>query len=390
MPDQKKNSASSIIAHVTVLLVLLAGAVSPVLATNMWETHGYDYEYEIESETIFPVGWDLGGAWFSFRDYAKAYLPTAIPDAYANGKIKGLLGEAYEAGMNMVIIRTEGRMDAQNMPDTLDAPTDYLSDRANMLRKRGLHVMLGGFMDILDDTEHNDDVKAVIENYITGMISPLDWGSVIGIHGFDEPDNKYDASSSQLQESIRVALSDFHNWSNEEIDPGGLSYPFGCFMAKPAIYLPNLELPHIYQDPAFNSTVFQLCKRQDFPMLDWYPCKTFPRSVTESSIQSADIHGATDLLPTPASSDHYRAYNTRDELWTIDYDESAQETVFHVYEVTGEGQMGSTDFLDVWSHDVLVTWPFETASSDYRASDIGGQAPLGAQSECCCGHVPRG
>jgi len=90
VPDQKKNSASSIIAHVTVLLVLLAGAVSPVLATNMWETHGNDYEFD--DMEIFPVVWDLRSAWFSYMNFAKAYLPVN-PEGYAGGKIGGVLNE---------------------------------------------------------------------------------------------------------------------------------------------------------------------------------------------------------------------------------------------------------------------------------------------------------
>jgi hypothetical protein len=349
-----------------VLLVLLAGFSSSALATNMYETHGYDYEFD--EETLFPVAWDLRGAWFEYRDYALAYLVRDAAE-WADQKITEILEDALDAGINTVVIRKEGWMDAENLDSRTDAPTHYLEDRADLIRELGLNVMLGGFRDILVDVAHNQNVKYVIEDYIDGMGAPSGWGSVIGIHGFDEVDGKYDSSSGS-QQAIRDSLEAYHDWSNNEIDPNGISYPLGCFMAKPALSVPSLYNPHVYTSGSY-STVYQLCNRQDYPMLDWYPCRTFEGSPAEIYLSSAEVWGATDLRSS-GDYNYYQAYCTRDELWSVDYDAVHDETTFHVYKVSGEGQVGSVDFDEAWSVEVVdMDWPFNTASSDYRASDIG-------------------
>jgi hypothetical protein len=355
-----------------VLLVLLVGFSSSVLATNMYETHGYDYEFN--GGTLFPVAWDLRGAWFEYRDFVDAYYPAVPSDAYADGRISGILEDALDAGINTVIIRKEGWMDAENFDSRTDSPTHYLEDRADLIRSLGLNVVLGGFGDILDDQAHNEDVQDFIEDYIGGMSTPppSGWGNVIGIHGFDEPDGRYDYPHDPNDPAdILIALEDYHDWSNDL----GVSYPFGCFMAKPAMYVPTLLDPNIGTG-TLNNTIEDLCDRQDFPMLDWYPCRTWGGTNSGISITSADVWGATDLLPTSNASNFYDAYCTRDEVWTIDRDASASPavTTFKVYEVTDEGQMGGVDLDFFCDEEVDVVWPFETASSDYRASDIGDRS----------------
>jgi hypothetical protein len=351
------------------LLVLLAGFSSSTLATNMYETHGYDYGFD--GETLFPVVWDLRGAWFEYRDYAEAYLVRDAAE-WADQKITEILEDALDAGVNTVLIRNEGWMDADNYEpeEPTDAPTQYLEDRADLIRELGLHVMLGGFRDILTQETHNQIIQTLIEEYIDGMSTPSGWGSVIGIHGFDEVDGRYDSADNQDSLNLIMSrLEDCHDWSNEEIDQQ-LSYPFGCFMAKPALYVPSLYSPHVDTIGDY-STVYQLCDRQDYPMLDWYPCRTFEATHSDVFLPSAEVWGATDLRPS-GEYNYYQAYCTRDELWSVDYDAVNDETTFHVYKVGGEGQVGPISFQGSWTHEVEdMGWPLETASSDYRASDIG-------------------
>jgi hypothetical protein len=79
-------------------------------------------------------------------------------------------------------------------------------------------------------------------------------------------------------------------------------------------------------------------------------------------------------MPTLATSNHYYAYNNRDELWSIDHNETTDNTSFIVYEVTGEEEYGVPGFSQVFSSQPGLSWPFEVASSDYRAADVGNRA----------------
>ena len=323
-------------------------------ARNMFQTHGNDYEYEINGDKFFPVVWDIRGAWMNYFGYARYYRELDLEQAfdYADEEIQGVLLQAKNAGVNTVIIRESLANDVRSGTET------YFPGRADMIREMGLNIIPGGFGNILNQTVFNEDMKAHIETYLALPV-PLDYAPVVGVHGFNEPDGLYDAKPSQ-QGDIVTALSSFHTWSN------GLGLPLSSFMAKPAVYVPSLANPNTGQD----STIYQLCSHLDFPMLDWYPCKTYTKSPS-TSIPQADIWGATDLIPTDASSNHYYAYNTRDELWSLDHDESSGNTTFRVYEVTGEEQMGMPGFSQVFSMQPGVSWPFEVVSSDFRASDVG-------------------
>ncbi len=149
----------------------------------------------------------------------------------------------------------------------------------------------------------------------------------------------YDAATDPNDKAEIVAtLASYHTWSNAH----GL--PLSSFMAMPATYVPSLDDPHT----GTSSTIYQLCSRLDFPMLDWYPARTFSESCN-ASIPEADVWGATDLIPTDVSSNHYYAYNNRDELWSLTHDASSNSSTFKVYEVTGEEQMGIPGFNEVFS-----------------------------------------
>jgi hypothetical protein len=334
--------------------VLLLQPVS-ASARYMFQTHGNDYEYEINGDKFFPVVWDIRGAWMNYFGYAMYYRELEPEQAfsYADEELHGVLLQAKNAGVNSVIIRGSMVNDVRSGTDA------YFSGRADMLREMGLNIIPGGFGNILNQTVFNEDMKAHIESYLAQPVPP-DYAPVVGVHGFNEPDGLYDASGSNDRNKITARLSSFHTWSNS------LGLPLSSFMAKPAVYVPYLANPNTGQD----STICKLCSHLDFPILDWYPCKTFTKSCT-ASVPEADVLGATDLIPTDASSNHYYAYNTRDELWSIDNDEFSRKTTFRVYKVTGEEQMGTPGFTQVYSRQSGVSWPFEVVSSDYRASDVG-------------------
>jgi len=326
----------------------------------MSETHGNDYEYTIDGDTFFPVVWDIRGAWMNYFGYARDYIGYSELNAImsADREISGVLTQALNAGVNTALIRGTLGHDAQ-------FSTNYFPGRANMVRALGMNVILGGFKDIIDDPNYNIRVKNIIEAYVATPVPP-GYAPIVGIHGFDEPDNKYDVSGQQIQGNIVNILTSYHSWSNN------LGYPFGCFLAKPAQDVPSLNNPHT----GIGSTIYQICSHLDFPMLDWYPCINYDEA-SEASVPQADIWGATDLMPTLAASNHYYAYNNRDELWSIDHNETTGNTSFIVYEVTDEEEYGEPGFSQVFSSQPGLSWPFEVASSDYRAADVGNRATAG-------------
>ncbi len=200
-------------------------------------------------------------------------------------------------------------------------------------------------------------------DYYLANPTPTNYAPVVGIHGFNEPDGVYDVANSTNKGYIVDSLAYYHTWTNDR----GL--PLSSFMAMPAAYVPSLVDPYADED----LTIYQLCSYLDFPMLDWYPARTFS-DTGNASIPEADVWGATDLIPTDISSNHYYAYNNRDELWSLNHNESSGSTTFRVYEVTGEEQMGIPGFTQVFTSQPGLSWPFEVASSDYRASDVGDRA----------------
>jgi hypothetical protein len=323
----------------------------------MFQTHGNDYEYEINGDKFFPVVWDIRGAWMNYLQYARYYKDYEDPRAfaYADGELSGILTQAKNAGVNSVIIRESLGSDVRS-----GSPL-YFPGRANMIRDLGLNLIPGGFGHIQNEGAFNTDMKAYLEDYLSEPV-PLDYAPVVGIHGFNEPDGVYDANPAD-RIAIVDSLAAYHTWSNN------LGLPLSSFMAMPAAYVPSLVEPHIET----SSTIYQLCSYLDFPMLDWYPARTFSESC-DTSIPEADIWGATDLIPTDISSNHYYAYNNRDELWSLDNDVSSGNTTFRVYEVTGEEQMGIPGFTQVFTFQPGLSWPLEVASSDYRASDVGDRA----------------
>lgn len=337
-------------------LLLFAILIMPVTASaeNMYLTHGNDYEYTIDGDTFFPVVWDIRGAWMNYLGYARYYKNWEDPRAfdYADGELFGVLLQAKNAGVNSVIIRESLGADVRN------GNNYYFPGRANMIRDLGLNLIPGGFGHILNATDFNVLMKQHIESYLSEPVPP-DYAPVVGIHGFNEPDGVYDATPGQ-QGDIISELSNFHAWSNN------LDLPLSSFMAMPAAFVPSLDAPHIGTD----ATIYQLCSHLDFPMLDWYPARTFS-GTCNSTVPEADVWGATDLIPTDVSNSHYYAYNTRDELWSLDHDVSSGNTTFRVYEVTGEEQIGVPGFTQIFTSQPGLSWPFEVASSDYRASDIG-------------------
>ncbi|MCD4707261.1 MAG: hypothetical protein K8S62_05940, partial [Candidatus Sabulitectum sp.] len=339
-------------------ILLVAILIMPVTASakNMYLTHGNDYEYTIDGDSFFPVVWDIRSAWMNYRNYARYYIGYEDPQAfaYADRELSGVLSQAKNAGVNSVIIRESLRL------DVIAGTTYYFPGRASMIRGMGLNLIPGGFGHILNKTAFNDDMKTYIESYVSQAV-PFGYAPVVGIHGFNEPDGVYDAADQTNQGYIEDTLSNYHTWSNN------LGLPLSSFMAMPAGHVPSLAAPYANTD----STIYQLCSHLDFPMLDWYPCRTYSHSPS-TGIPQADIWGATDLIPTDVSSNHYYAYNTRDELWSLKHESSG--TTFRVYEVTGEEQMGMPGFTQIYSSQPGISWPFEVASSDYRASDIGGRS----------------
>lgn len=361
MHTGRKNTVCQFFIVPALVLFMVFSISSPVSATNLYETHGHNFQYE--EENFFPVVWDLRGAWFYLNWYAQNYI-TGSSEDYADGIISGVLTEALNSGVNAVLIRDEASKDAEY-------ESNYFPPRADMVRSIGLHIITGGFKDILDEHEHNMEVRNIISDYYFGMQSPPGWGDLIAVHGFDEPDGRYDQLDygSLERATIISRLSGHRLWCNNM-----LSLPCGSFMAKPAKEVPSLENPHVNQTGYF-STTYQLCSNIDFPVLDWYPCMTHDES-SEVILDRSDIWGVTDLCPTPASNNYYHVYNTRDELWGITYDEVSGSTTFNIYEVTGEGQMGAIGFQPVWTPEPIqpeISWPFDVASSDYRASDVGNR-----------------
>ncbi|OPX29886.1 MAG: hypothetical protein B1H09_05790 [Gemmatimonadaceae bacterium 4484_173] len=338
-------------------LLLVIMLIIPFTASgkNMYLTHGNDYEYTINGDHFFPVVWDIRGAWMNYLQYARYYKDLEDPQAfaYADGELLGILTQAKNAGVNSVIIRESLGSDVRS-----GRPL-YFPGRANMIRDLGLNLIPGGFGHILNEGAFNTDMKAYLESYLSEPVPP-GYAPVVGIHGFNEPDGVYDAASAANRLLIINQLTNLHTWSNN------LGLPLSSFMAMPAAYVPSLDDPHTET----SSTIYQLCSRLDFPMLDWYPARTFSESCN-TSIPEADVWGATDLIPTDISSNHYYAYNNRDELWSLDNDVSSGNTTFRVYEVTGEEQMGIPGFTQVFTYQPGLSWPFEVASSDYRASDVG-------------------
>ena len=181
----KKSTESNSIFQFTALFAVILCTATSAMATNMYMTHGKDFEYG--GGNIFPVMWDLRSAWFQLRDYAEIYYGEESSEIYADKIISRILTEVRNAGVNTIQIRTEGGVDAQY-------GTSYLEERADMTRSMGLNVVLGGFGDILDDADLNTAVKNVIEAYLA-IPSPPNYAGVIGIHGFDEPDGRYDGIS---------------------------------------------------------------------------------------------------------------------------------------------------------------------------------------------------
>ncbi|MCK5786812.1 MAG: T9SS type A sorting domain-containing protein [Candidatus Sabulitectum sp.] len=341
-----------------ILLVSLLVMSSAAIAKNMHLTHDNDYEYTIDGETFFPVVWDIRGAWMNYFYYALYYAGFEEEDAfdYADDKLAGVLTQAKNAGVNSVIIRgTLGN-------DVNSGRPLYFPGRANMIREMGLNIIPGGFRHIQGTSDFNANMRTYIESYLSQSF-PLNYAPVVGIHGFNEPDGVYDAADQTNQGHILDSLSYYHTWSNN------LGLPLSSFMAMPAAYVPSLVDPHDDTE----STIYQLCSRLDFPMLDWYPCRTYNESA-DILAPEADIWGATDLFPTDISSNHYNAYNTRDELWSLTHDESSGNTTFRVYEITGEEQMGMPGFSQIYFSQPSLAWPFEVSSSDYRASDIGDRS----------------
>jgi len=350
-----KNRCGELFALLAISLLFPVSS----FARNMAYTHGNDYEFTIAGEAFFPVVWDVRSAWLNYFGYARDYIgyDDYSATSYADREISGVLTQALNAGVNTALIRGTLGHDAQY-------GSSQFPGRADMVRALGMNVMLGGFKDILDDVAHNTKVKGLIETYAATPVPP-GCAPIVGIHGFDEPDIKFDNSDPQQQDNIINALTSYHSWSNN------LGYPFGSFLAKPAKYVPSLAEPN--SGTSSSSTIYQICSHLDFPMLDWYPCRTYSETA-EVYVPQADIWGATDLIPTSTASNHYYAYNNRDELWSIDHNETSGSTSFIVYEVTDEEEYGYPGFSQVFSSQPGLSWPFEVASSDYRTADVGDRA----------------
>ena len=349
------------------LLLVLAGlpimAVVPgCRAENMYHTHGHDLQYG--NGGLFPVMWDLRGAWFQLKMYGDAYLPEGSSEAYADSVVRGILEEAGGSGINTILIRDEVRRD-------VTGGTDHLSRRAGLVRGMGFHVMLGGFRDLLEHHEYNLEVMEFLEDYLS---APADLpGDVIGIHGFDEIDGRYDGlpPGSDRRDTLRSRLAQFHGWSNSP----PVRRPFGSFMAKPAFHVPTLAGPHTHvSTDSPNHTTYQLCAFLDFPMLDWYPCRAWEEHCNVP-FSSYDLWGATDLLPAPAFSGFYHAYTDRDELWAVD-GLGTSRPVFHVFTVEDEDRIGVPRLTeDMGSRmEIGLDGYFLAASSDSRSSDIGNRS----------------
>ena len=349
-----KNRCGELFALLAISLLFPVSS----FARNMAYTHGNDYEFTIAGEAFFPVVWDVRSAWLNYFGYARDYIgyDDYSATSYADREISGVLTQALNAGVNTALIRGTVGHDAQY-------GSFQFPGRADMVRALGMNVMLGGFKDILDDVVHNTKVKGLIETYAATPVPP-GYAPIVGIHGFDEPDIKFDSSPEDRVDIVN-ALTSYHSWSNN------LGYPFGSFLAKPAKYVPSLAGPNSGTYP--NSTIYQICSHLDFPMLDWYPCRTYD-DWANVFVPQADIWGATDLIPTSTASNHYYAYNNRDELWSIDHNETSGSTSFIVYEVTDEEEYGYPGFSQVFSSQPGLSWPFEVASSDYRTADVGDRA----------------
>lgn len=351
------------------LLLVLAGLTAVdsapcCFAENMYHTHGNDFEYR--NGGLFPLMWDLRGAWFQLKMYGDAYLSEGSSEAYADSVIRGILEEAGGSGINTILIRDEVRRD-------VNGGTDHLSDRAGLVRGMGFHVMLGGFGDVLEFHEYNLEVMESLEDYLS---VPADFpGEVIGIHGFDEIDVRYDGlpPGSARRDTLRSRLAMFHSWSNSP----PVRRPFGSFMAKPAFHVPTLASPHtdLSTDSRYHTT-YQLCALLDFPMLDWYPCRSWEENCT-LPFHRYDLWGATDLLPAPASSGFYHAYTSRDELWAVD-GLGTSSPVFRIFTVEDEDRIGVPRLAEDMDSrmEIGLDGYFLAASSDSRSADIGDRSSL--------------
>ncbi|MFO8183624.1 MAG: hypothetical protein R6U39_05565 [Candidatus Aegiribacteria sp.] len=351
------------------LLLVLAGLTAAgsapcCFAENMYHTHGHDFEYR--NGGLFPVMWDLRSAWFQLKMYGDAYLSEGSSETYADSVLRGVLEEAGDSGINTILIRDEVRRD-------VTGGTDHLSQRAGLVRDMGFHVMLGGFRDVLEYHEYNLEVMEFLEDYLS---APADLpGDVIGIHGFDEIDGKYDGlpPGSARRDTLRSRLVRFHSWSNSP----PVRRPFGSFMAKPAFHVPTLAGAHADLSTDFpHHTTFQLCALLDFPMLDWYPCRVWEERCN-IPFHRYDLWGATDLLPAPASSGFYHAYTTRDELWAVD-GLGTSRPVFRVFSVEDEDRIGVPRLVEDMDSrmEIGLDGYFLAASSDSRSSDIGDRSAL--------------
>ncbi len=186
----------------------------------------------------------------NYLNYARYYLGhDDLPaSSYADRELSGVLTQAAAAGVNTALIRNSVGHDAQYT-------TNYFPGRADLVRSLGLNLILGGFGDVIDQPNHNIRVQNLISNY-AALSAPPSYSPIVGIHGFDEPDNKWDANPDD-RAAIRNALSNLHSWSSN------LGYPLGSFLAKPALYVPSLAYPN--SGTGLNATIYQICQRLDFP-----------------------------------------------------------------------------------------------------------------------------
>lgn len=351
------------------LLPVLAGlsVLIPVpccFAENMYHTHGHDYEYP--NGGLFPLMWDLRGAWFQLRTYGDVYLCEGSSEAYADSVCRGILEEAGDSGINTILIRDEVRRD-------VTGGTDELSKRARLVRGMGFHVMLGGFRDVLESHEYNLEVMEFLEDYLS--VPENLPGEVIGIHGFDEIDGRYDKlpPESDMRDTLMSRLALFHSWSNTP----PVRMPFGSFMAKPAFHVPTLAGAHIgLSTDARHHTTYQLCSHLDFPMLDWYPCRVWEEHCI-LPFHRYDLWGATDLIPAPAYSGFYNAYATRDELWAVD-GPGTSSPVFRVFTVEDGDRFGTPRLVEYMDSrmEIGLNGNFLAAFSDSRSADTGDRSSL--------------
>ncbi len=325
------------------LLPLLPGVI---LGANMWSAHGHNYSYPASGggRTIFPVVWDVRSANSLLSDWHRIYGPGELNPIY------GIFQEAYDSGINSLIIRSElGNKWFPEMPGTYG---DKFFPLAGAAREIGLHVIPGGIETALDHNEHNHSVMDYLKLYIS-MTEGAYPGDVIGFFAFDEPDVKY-LENPGLQQEWTDLVSFWSQHSRTE-----LGLPVISYFAK---YGTPDESGYIQYYTDTTSVLNRLARFTDAVGMGMYPATgNFRRTdLLDSDMGSPLFTCATDLVQNDPL--YIDALAGKDEVIRI-YPRGDSALVV-IEEVAWDGfDLHLSPYLETG----IPIQPDGFASSDYRA-----------------------